>query len=469
VPVAGGEAQIITTISNGPLGATWNTDGVIVLAPGNQRGLYRVRASGGTAEPLTQLDKTRSENSHRWPRFLPDGDHFLYTARSDSPENTGIYVGSLSTGQRKWLMPAQSGASYVAPGRLLWVRDGTLLAQPFRLETFELTGDAVAIAADVTQVRASALGSFSASADGSVVSYTISQSNRRRLQWFDRSGRAVGEAIAEGGFGQLRLDPSGRRAAVYSPSREDGSRDIWTIDLVTGAQTRISSSSSNDWYPAWSPDGAHILYMSEREGASEFYVKPADGSGEEKLVWTVTRNAFPTDWSHDGKRIAFYANADSATERRFDLWILPLPWGMKPTLISRTPFVEWVGRFSPDDGWLAYSSNESGTEEVYVRALDGEARKRISLKGGAQPIWTRDGKELLYLAPGNQLMSAALTAGAFTDPPKRLFVGCGESSEPYDQRFDVSPDGLRTLWLCSPPQDASTNMIAIGWMQQLPN
>ena len=468
VPVAGGEAQIITTISNGPLGATWNNDGVIVLAPGNQRGLYRVRASGGTAEPLTQLDKTRSENSHRWPRFLPDGDHFLYTARSDSPENTGIYVGSLATGQRKWLMPAQSGANYVAPGHLLWVRDGTLLAQPFRLETFELTGDATAIAGDVTHGRAGAFGSFSASADGSVVSYTVSQSDRRRLQWFDRSGKAVGEAIAEGDFAQLRLDPSGRRAVVYRASKEDGSRDIWTIDLATGVPTRISSSPSNDWYPTWSPDGTQILYLSERHGAAEFYLKHADGGGEEKLVWSITGNAAPTDWSRDGQRIAFYANADVTGERHFDLWILPLPWGAKPMPISRTPFSEWMGRFSPDGRWLAYSSNETGTEEVYVRALDGEARKGISLKGGMQPIWTRDGKELLYLAPGNQLMSVAVVPG-FTDPPKRLFVGCGEPSESYYQLFDVSPDGLRTLWLCSPPQEASTNVIAIGWMQQLPH
>ena len=161
-----------------------------------------------------------------------------------------------------------------------------------------------------------------------------------------------------------RLDPSGRRAVVYRPSKEDGSRDIWTIDLVTGAQTRISSSPSNDWYPVWSPDGTQILYMSERNGRSEFYLKPADGTGEEKLVWSAAGNAFPTDWSRDGQHVAFYANPDFTSDRHFDLWILPLPWGTKATLLQETPFAEWIGRFSPDGHWLAYISNVSGTDEV---------------------------------------------------------------------------------------------------------
>jgi eukaryotic-like serine/threonine-protein kinase len=245
-----------------------------------------VTTSGSTPEPITALDSARRENSHRWPHFLPDGRHFLYTARSDVRENTGIFVGALDTNDRTWLVEAQSNAVYAAPGYLLFVREGTLLAQRFDAARLKLSGEPFALAGNVSQNSASAVASFSTSADGRAVAYLTGVEQTRQLVWFDRSGAKLGSAVAVGPFDQLQLAPDEQRAAVIKVDSDTGNRDIWLVDVTAGTLTRFTSHPANDWHPVWSPDGAQVAFASDRNGLSTVYRKGADGSGPEELIPT---------------------------------------------------------------------------------------------------------------------------------------------------------------------------------------
>ena len=216
------------------LGATWNQDGVIVFAPDNRVPLHRVSASGGTPEPITALDPARRENSHRWPHFLPDGRHFLYTARSDVRENTGIFVGALDTSDRTWLVEAQSNAVYAAPGYLLFVREGTLLAQRFDASTLKLSGEPFAVAGNVSQNPTGALASFSSlrrRSGGGVPDGRggIEPARMVRSRAARSSDRPRGRS-----FDQLRFAPDGTRAAMVAADSDTGNRDIWLVDVTSG-------------------------------------------------------------------------------------------------------------------------------------------------------------------------------------------------------------------------------------------
>ncbi len=207
---SGGPAQNICPVGT-VTGATWSRDGVIVFAPANRVPLHRVAAAGGTPEPITSLDSRRRENSHRWPHFLPDGRHFLFTARSDVGENTGIYVGSLGSKEKRWLLAAQSNAVYAPPGYLLFARERTLMARRFDANRLQLSGEAFAVAPDVGHFTESASALFSVSADGAVLTYQTPVTRMSRLTWFDRAGMNLGSVGPEGDFTQPRLAPNGNR------------------------------------------------------------------------------------------------------------------------------------------------------------------------------------------------------------------------------------------------------------------
>jgi eukaryotic-like serine/threonine-protein kinase len=370
-------------------------DGVIVFAPDNRRPLYRVTTSGSTPEPITALDSARRENSHRWPHFLPDGRHFLYTARSDVRENTGIFVGALDTNDRTWLVEAQSNAVYAAPGYLLFVREGTLLAQRFDAARLKLSGEPFALAGNVSQNSASAVASFSTSADGRAVAYLTGVEQTRQLVWFDRSGAKLGSAVAVGPFDQLQLAPDEQRAAVIKVDSDTGNRDIWLVDVTAGTLTRFTSHPANDWHPVWSPDGAQVAFASDRNGLSTVYRKGADGSGPEELIPTPRAggHTFPDDWSQDGRLLAVHVSVPLKT---LDVWVVPTD-ARNPYGLAQTEFQEQHPSFSPDGRWIAYVSDESGAHEVYVQALGKAGKQRVSTSGGIQPRWRRDGRELFFI------------------------------------------------------------------------
>jgi Tol biopolymer transport system component len=454
--VAGGPVQRIVGLDPTTLGATWNRDNVVVFSPSNKAPLHRVSGAGGRDEPLTVLDAERRENSHRWPHFLPDGRHFLFTARSDLPEQTAIYVASLDDPRSpKRLLSVQSRALYVSSGHLLFVRDNVLLQQPFNPSRLELSGDPVAIAGDVVTDRGGAYAAIAASADGAVITYnTLTPA---RLVWRDRSGRDLGTIAVRGDFSQIRLSPDASQALVVMPDPQNGNRDVWVVTLDTGALTRVTSHPGGDWFPVWSPDGSEVVFTSDRDQTQAFYRIRLSGGGGEQTVFTASTPGFiaPTDWSPDGQSLLMH------TYPRGDISLLPLSPGATPRAITTSPFTEWVAAFSPDGQRVAYVSDESGVEEIYVRAIPSPERQRVSVDGGIQPRWRRDGSELFYIGAGDRLFAARVVQRPrfALHTPVALFDACSTTrgNNPFSYRYDVAPDGERSLWIC----DDTTRQAAI--------
>jgi eukaryotic-like serine/threonine-protein kinase len=462
--VAGDAVQHITQLDPNLLGASWSRDDIIVFAPSNKTPLYRVSAGGTGRAPLTSLNSERRENSHRWPHFLPDGRRFIFTARSDLPEYTGIYIASLDSPENpKWVMAAQSSAVYLPSGHLLYVRDNTLFAHAFDAGRAELSGEPVLVAGDVLQETAGASGMFAASSDGRVLSYSESRGNR--LVWFERSGRETPIAGPRGEFSQIQLSPDGSRAAVVMPDRQSGNRDIWLVTLADGGLTRLTSHPTNDWFPVWSPDGTEMIFASDRDGRVSFYRTSTTGAAGEERVFMApsTGGFFPTDWSDDERGLAFHSYP------RGDISLLPLSSDFLPGPLVESPFTDWVAALSPDGRWVAYVSDETGIEEVYVKPMARAGKYRVSVNGGVHARWRRDSGELLFLGPSNELMSVAVKAGpAFVaSPPVRLYEGCrGSRRSTFEYLYDVAPDG-RSLWIC-PGDDGASAIVTVNWTAGLP-
>ena len=465
VDVAAASVQTICTCLTGDLtGATWNAEGVVVFAPHNRVALHRVAAAGGSPEPITVLDVTRNENSHRYPYFLPDGRHLLFTARSDVTGNTGIYFLDLASGERHWVLEAQSQARYVPSGHLLFVRERTLLAQRFDAASGRLSGEPQPIANDVDHTPSSARGSFAVSANGEVLTYQGGSQQFRQLMAFDRSGNRVAAYGPEDLWSDAKLSHDGKRAA-FVKSDDAGNRDIWLMDLASGRPVRWSTHPATDWRPVWGPDDQALLFASDRNGASAIFRRPADGGDDEQLIVAAMGQAegrFPNDWSRDG-RIVFLQDGPAGTN---SIWFGTASPGSQPKEFIQSKPNQGGGRFSPDARWLAYVSSESGAMNVYVTPVDGSKRYPISSNGGVHPRWSRDGREILYYAADNWLMSVPvkLEPSFEAGTPMRLFSTCLSAPPPfYSDGFELANDGS-TLWLC--PGDRARQgavTVAAGW------
>ena len=468
ISATGGPVQTICS-ATAALGGAWAPDGTIVFAPGNRTPIYRVPAAGGTPEPISSIDSTRKQNSHRLPSFLPDGRRFLYTARSDVKENTGVYVGSLDSKETKWLFAAQSNAVYSPPGYILFVQDNNLMAQPFNASSLALSGEPFPLVADVMQNVTSARGTVSVSADGTVLDYIGASPNLEQLAWFDQTGKRLEPLGQPQTFREsLQLSPDSKHVALVIPDADSGNRDIWLMDTAGGTKTRLTTHPANDWYPHWSPDGSEIIFASDRDGASSLYRKAANGAGDDELVLKseLPNNQFPTDWSADGR---FVAVTRDAPRTLVDIWILPMFGDRKPYPWLETPFMEESPIFSPDGKWVAYSSNESGDFEIYVNAFGKSGKQRVSTNGGRLPRWRRDGRELFYME-GTSMMGVAITPGDSFEvhPPVHLFNACTAPANGYDYHYDVSGDGRRFLFRCSVPQVTQLQInVWINWLDEL--
>ncbi|HYL84486.1 MAG TPA: hypothetical protein VE263_09645, partial [Candidatus Angelobacter sp.] len=338
----------------------WNRDGTILLGGGlaNGTAILRVPASGGNPE---QIGKFTSFRQIGWPQFLPDERHFLFYAVSVSGENDGTYAGSLDGGNPVLVMPGESHAVYAPSGYLLFVRDGTLMAQPFNASKLSLSGDAMPLAENVAFNVVIRRGIFAVSQNGTLV-YETATSGAKKILWYDRSGKQIAETGAPSDLGSQSISPDGTKLAVSDSS--GGKPDIWVYDLARGIKTRITHAPGINADPFWPPDGKSVCFLSNRGGPFRIYEKAADGTGEAKPM--VAEDAgtaeFFGSWSGDGRYLVFQRSVGLRQESENgpasgEIWGVALSGDRKPfPVVQNGQFVAIRPALSPDAKWLAYVS-----------------------------------------------------------------------------------------------------------------
>jgi eukaryotic-like serine/threonine-protein kinase len=421
------------TLCDAPLGrgGAWNEEGIILFSP-SAGAIHRVPAAGGVSTLVINGEQAR------WPSFLPDGRHFLFST------NKGIRLGSMDSKESKLLVETISQAVY-AQGQLLYLRDDTLMAQPFDLKKLATSGEAVPIIENVAGVGAVRRGTFSASREG-LLAYRSGRSNGL-LTWFDRNGKragALGEAT--GVIASPRFSPDGKRVSVELLDPASHKFDTWIYDVVRGSRTRFTFDSSTAVASViWSPDGASLAFPVQRNGRLRLYRKAANMAGTEELLLDDASLVSAYSWSPDGKFLAYGLAGQG-------LWILPLTGERKPFRFRESVGISGGAQFSLDGLWLAYSATDSQRSEVFIAPFPGPGgRVQVSAAGGDQPRWGRDGKELFYISTEGQMMAAEIAAKGATLEVGRvraLFSGLPAASTAYD----VTPDAQRFLVVTSPDE-----------------
>jgi len=457
VNLAGGPVQAVTPALVSP-GATWNQDGTILFA--ERGGLHKVSAAGGPVSSVLAPHGVWIA----WPHFLPDGRHFLYFARTQQ-EGAGVYVGSLDTNDTKRILTSEFEATYAPPGYLLFVRDESLMAQPFDAKRLEVTGEPALVAAGAWVARGYGHGVFSAGANGALT-YVNADIANTQLAWFDRSGRAVGT------YGPPRrydsppqLSPSG--PGIVMARGPFFRQDLWLLDPAHETDTRFTFDPAGSRVPVWFRDGSRILFQSTRgDGRARLYQKSASGAGSEERLADIT-DANLQDVSPDGRFVVYMIGGKSG---RFELWVLPLFADRRPFPFLQTEFNNGQAQVSPDGRWIAYTSNEAGRDDVYVQSFPTAGSKhQVSRDGGAQPRWRRNGGELYYLAPDRVLMAVPVKDGAPLQigSPTPLFRTrlefLGLQGPYFMAGYDVTADGQRFLLNAPPEQVVPPIEVLLNW------
>jgi Tol biopolymer transport system component len=459
VDVSGGPPTKICDAPGGSDGS-WSPEGVILFDGTGADPIYRVAAAGGTKAAAVKPDTARKETTVGWPEFLPDGRHFLYLVAGEKPEDSAYWVASIDSNERTKLAPAQTLVTYAPPGYLLFVRDKTLVAQPFDAKALKMTGEPIPLAEKIGTDNVG-LARFSVSRNG-VLAYRTGETGGRLL-WRDRAGRELETLGDPGDYANPAFSPSGDRLAFNLNDSRNGKGDIWIRDLARGVNSRFTLGAGNNFRPVWSPDGGEIVFTSDRDGSSDFYQKSTRGSGGEKLILKSDEPKSASSWTRDGRYIG-YASRNQKTLS--DAWALPTFGDRKPIPISAGPFAETQPMFSPDGRFVAYVSNESGRDEIYVQTFpDAGGKWQVSNGGGSDPSWRGDGKELYYRSPDQKLMAVEIRgAGDFqAGIPQTLFFVRVRPGNPRN-KYAPSADGQRFLIAAPLGRDAmSPTTIVLNW------
>jgi Tol biopolymer transport system component len=453
---AGGKLKKIDTRGGPPLelanapsgrGGSWSEKGVIVFAPSTKDVLMRVSSSGGGSSPA--LAAEAAGISPRFPCFLPDAEHFLFEAyqRAGGGRRVNLVVGSLSSRTSKIVAEADSNALY-AQGRLLYLRESTLMEQPFDAKALRTTAEAVPVTERLTRVLdPGSIGAFSVSATGMLAYQAGAIENTQQLTWFDRTGKPLGSIGEPRQFEDVEFSPD-RKTLAAAVADANGSWDLWMYDVARAAATRFTFDPADDLNAVWSPDGRTIAFTSGRNGHLDLYRKAANGTGDEELLYSGEYDKHPTSWSPDGKFLLYLS---FEAPLRNDLFMLPLTPERpgdprKPVPLLQTKFNERFGQFSPDGHWVAFDSDEAERREIYVAPVSRPTEKhQISANGGIKPRWRQDGKEIFYQTPGGQLMAAEVRihGDAVEVPAVHSLFGQFQANNGY--YWDVSADGQRIL------------------------
>jgi len=440
---------------------TWSRDGHILFklesraAVASPEGLYRISYQGGPVEPVTPRGNHEYDTLH----FLPDGRRFLFSMRGPGGVS-GTYLESMERMEPKLLIPDSSWGLYTrqrgsSQTYILFVRQMLLMAQPFDMDHERMTGEAFAL----MPKQLTSPTSFSASENG-VIAYQ-SGSYECVLRWVNRHGEQISALPVKGDYRQMSLSPDETMLAF---TRVDWPvSNVWLTELSRGTITRLTSDRANDWYPIWSPDGRRVVFSSTRDGSLDLYERDATGAGSDGVLLRSAALKSLSSWSRDGRFLAYWVS-DPTTQN--DIWILPLSGDRKPFAFLQTEYDELHPAFSPDGHWIAYTSDESGRQEVYVRSFEGApagtgGKWRISTDGGSHPKWRADGKELFYLAPDRKLMSAEIRPGPGLNRgvPQPLFQ-TQVLIRDYLVSYDVAANGQRFL-LNTPVEETQSAPVTV--------
>jgi eukaryotic-like serine/threonine-protein kinase len=472
IEATGGPAQTVTDLPAGPSswgGGTWNQDDLIVFAGAGA--LYHVPAAGGTPVKITATDFARHETGIYGAQFLPDGRHFIYVRRTRDQTKSAIYLGSVDASPEqqisKPLVSSYWAAAYTPSadpgiGYLLFMRGEMLMAQPFDNRRLELKGQAAPVAEQIGDGRG-----FSVSANGVLV-YERTNLNHRQLTWYDRDGKVLGTAGDPGNYGTVAFSPDGTRAALSGGNSGQAS-SIWLLDLHPGTSARFVFGSTSNANPVWAPDGSRIVFSSSPDGAFDLYQEPANRAKDAEVLLKTDEDKYASGWSPDG-RLLLYTLYNAKTKG--DIWLLPLDGDRKPLPFLVTPVNERNARFSPDGRWVAYDSDESGNDEIYVRSFSMDAARTAVDVGGKwqvsngcsnHPRWRADGRELLYNTCDGYIMAVEIAAASEfrPGPPQRLGI------PQFTGNWDAASDGKRFLVfpLENKPEPYT---VVLNWQADLP-
>jgi Tol biopolymer transport system component len=466
VDIAGGPPATICEAPNGADGS-WSAEGVILFDGRSADPLWRVPAAGGKAQALAFGEDTDKTLGAGWPEFLPDGKHFLFTLG-----NAGVMqlaVGSLDSKEYKPLFKTTTRVQYAEPGYLIFVRERTLVAQRFDLASQSVVGEPVPIGQGLGSGDLG-LASFSVSRNGVLV-YREGELTGTRLVWLDRAGKETTLLDAVADYRDTSFSPDGTRVAYDMSDNVNSTRgDVWIRDVARGVSSRFTFDATAEVNPMWSPDGRRIAFTSRAKGTGDLMVKDASGTREaEPLLMSASEEKYISDWSKDGKQILYSVRGDG--HQGWDIFALPLEGDRTPRPIVKTTFNEAWATLSPDGRYMAYQSNESGRNEIYVHEFP-EARNKwqISTSGGTQVHWRGDGKELFYRA-GTALMAVPVTTGeTFTiGSPVKLF-DTRFAAVTARGHYRVWPDGQRFLVLAPLARDLERPAaVVLNWASTLRN
>jgi serine/threonine protein kinase/Tol biopolymer transport system component len=459
----GGGLQTLCDASAG-FGGSWGTDNSIYFAPFNTSGIWQVAASGGSPREVTRLDRAHGEVSHRWPQISADGKVVFFTVWTGPGwDEKHLEAQVTSRGERVVIVRGASTGRYLPTGHLVYARNEELFVVPFDLAHLRVTGPPVTLIDPVSEVANE--GAHFIVSDNGTLAYVPpdSRPSDRRMVWVGGDGNVQPLNSPPGAYTDPALSPDGRSVAVSIQGPTD---TIWIYDFSRSTLTTLQSEGSSQ-APNWTPDGRRIIYRGTRAGSRTLFWRAADGSGDEERLTSAETLQTPSTLSPDGSMVLF---GDMSPSTGWDIWMMPLGGGRVPQVVLRTRFRELAPKLSPDGRWLAYSSNESGRDEIYLRRFPHlEGKLTISTDGGSEPVWSRDGRELFY-RNDDKMMAVPFSGGSTptAGPAQLLFEGHFQISDAAVAGYDVSSE-RRFLMIDSKTSLRSSNRInvVLNWFDEL--